>query len=275
MTSMLQNIDKLGELCMYDGEESPNELKGSFTDYAEYGIIKGISLSEQTFVSLDSIFNSVKLHVKDEKRPVIKKKLTSCPWDAVAINKNAFAVTLPNENKVKFLFVSNDDLTESHEIMAYARCEGIDYAENKLFLACNKPAKVLILNMRGEVIKEISNDESGNNLFSQPAYISVDEKRQLLCVSDRKTASATVLAMNGTIKGVYKNENMKYPLTTSLVELDKNKIFVIEFEEGIFTFNTETGVCEQDISSQVQYFFGKISNGIVISTCTRIVPFRK
>ncbi|XP_053403960.1 uncharacterized protein LOC128558498 [Mercenaria mercenaria] len=85
-----------------------------------------------------------------------KYKLKSGPWGLAVITKNRIAVTLPDEQKIQFLTLTQcDKITESNTIKVKGACTRIACQENKIMVLYRD--HVVILNMDGEEIKAISN----------------------------------------------------------------------------------------------------------------------
>ncbi|XP_060607206.1 transcription intermediary factor 1-beta-like [Ruditapes philippinarum] len=228
LTSMLKNVDALGELCVQSEGESEENLKSFYGNYPEYGMPRGWPISNENVIILDTIYNRVRLYSKDENKLVTEKELTSCPWDIAAIGENKFAFTLPNERKIKIMSVEDKEMKEEKEIMIGSRCESIHFAENKLYVACTKPAEILTLDTTGTgIIRFDIKDQAGEQLFQQPAYISFNDENQLICVSDRKASCIVTMGTDGEVQNVFRNEDWKMPLTVMTYD---NEILTLDFE---------------------------------------------
>ncbi|XP_060585267.1 uncharacterized protein LOC132741170 [Ruditapes philippinarum] len=244
LTSALKNVDALGELCVQKEEESEEDLKSFYGNYPEYGMPRGCPISNENVIILDTIYNRVRLYAVDEHTLVTEKELTSCPWDITSIEVNKFALTLPNENKIKIMSVEDKNITVGDEINVDARCEGIHYAGDKLYVACSKPAQVLILNTTGTIIQCYIKDQAGEQLFRQPAYIYFDTEKQLICASDRKASCIVTMATDGKVRNVFRNEDWKMPLT---IMKANNTINVSDFEKASrASIDLTTGECKID-----------------------------
>jgi hypothetical protein len=242
LTSMLKNVDALGELCVQKEEESEKDLKSFYENYPEYGMPRGCPISNENVIILDTIYNRVRLYAVDEETFVTEKKLISCPWDIASIDENEFALTLPNVNKIKIMSVEEKEMKDEKDISVGARCEGIHFAEDKLYVACSKPAQILIMNTTGTIIQCFTKDQAGEQLFHQPAYISFHDDEQLICFSDRKASCIVTMATDGIVQNVFRNEDWKMPLT---VKIDDNKISTSDFENiNITTIDLTTGKSE-------------------------------
>jgi hypothetical protein len=242
LTSTLKNVDALGELCVQMEEESEEDLKSFYGNYPEYGMPRGCKISNENVIILDTIYNRVRLYAVDEHTLVTEKELTSCPWDIAFIAENEFALTLPNENKIKIMSIQDKDITEGAEISVGARYKGLHFAEDKLYVACSKPAQVLVLNTTGTIIKCYIKDQAGEQLLQQPAYIYFHDDKQLICVSDRKASCIVTLATDGKVHNIFRNENWKMPLT---IVIGNNEIFTSDFEKlNTTTTYLTTGECQ-------------------------------
>jgi hypothetical protein len=264
LTSTLKNVDALGELCVQKEEESEEDLKSFYGNYPEYGMPRGCPISDKNVIILDTIYNRVRLYAIDEQTLVTEKELTSCPWDIASIDESKFALTLPIENKIKIMSVEKENITDEEEISVGARCEGIHFAEDKLYVACSKPAQVLILNTTGTIIQCYIKDQAGEQLFHQPAYISFLDEKQLICVSDRKASCIVTMATDGKVQNVFRKEDWKMPLT---VNIKDDKILTSDFEK-IKTSTVDLSSGKIDIDEKFAFMFIKNSEGISKSfTC--------
>ncbi|XP_060576864.1 uncharacterized protein LOC132734166 [Ruditapes philippinarum] len=244
LTSMLKNVDALGELRVQNEEESEEDLKGFYGNYPEYGMTRGYYISDENVIELDTIYNRIRLFAANEQTFVTEKELTSCPWDITAIDESKFALTLPNENKIKIMSVEDKDITEGAEISVDARCEGIHFALDKLYVACSKPAQVLILNTTGKIIQCCIKDQAGEQLFQQPAYIYFDTEKQLICVSDRKASCIVSMATDWKVQNVFRKEDWKMPLT---IIIKDDKISTSDFEKrNMSTIDLTSGKIDID-----------------------------
>jgi hypothetical protein len=245
-------VNALGELYVQGETESEEDLKSFYGNYPEYGMPRGCPISYENVIILDTIYNRVRLYAEDEQTFVTEKELTSCPWDITAIDEDQFALTLPNENKIKFMYVDDEDIKEKDEISVGARCEGIHFADDKLYVACSKPAQVLILNSAGTIIKCDTKYQTGDQVFQQPAYISFHDDKQLICVSDRRASCIVTIATNGKVQNVFRNEDWKMPLTLTI---NNNKeIYTSDFEKiNIFSIDLTSG--EIDIDEKCLFVF--------------------
>ncbi|XP_045176044.2 uncharacterized protein LOC123536727 [Mercenaria mercenaria] len=216
LSSMFQNIDALGELSIPEADNSSEALLSSYSYYLEYGFPKVLVTPDDYFLFTDRIFNDI--YLMEDNEIIAKKRLTSCPWDVALTEENEFAVTFPNERKIKILAVADQEIIESREIKVNARCEGIAYANKLLLVACTNPPSVIVLDISGKIIRTISTDENGCLLFKQPAYIAFSRKRKRICVTDRQSDSINILTMEGKLDKVCKLEEVKMPLSIAFCE---------------------------------------------------------
>ncbi|XP_045176589.2 uncharacterized protein LOC123537093 [Mercenaria mercenaria] len=274
LSNMFQNIDAVGELCIHEADNSSEALQSSYSYYLEYGFPKVLVTPDDYFLFTDRIFNDIYLMEEDEI--IAKKRLTSCPWDIALTEENDFAVTFPNERKIKILAVADQEIIESKEMKVNARCEGIAYAENTLLVACSNPPSVIVLDISSKIIRTISEDENGCLLFKQPAYIAYNRKRKLICVTDRQSDSIHILTMEGKLDKVFKLEEVKMPLSIAFCqEKDEEKkedtdedkdvcLGLVDFKSNAgHVFNIHTGKLESkmlDISNSDDLHFCKITD---------------
>ncbi|XP_053403122.1 uncharacterized protein LOC128558254 [Mercenaria mercenaria] len=207
LINLMQNVDSLGELFVQDIDNPSGPPQCFYENYLEYGFRKWLPLSEASIIVIDHVQNCIYLVEKNE---IIEKKLTSGPWDITTVAESRIAVTMPNEKKIKILYVSDNFLdenriSEKQDITVDSRCEGIICAENDIFVTCSRPAKVLRLELNGSVKQDISSNDIGVALFKQPAYIAYHGETDTLYISDRQASSIVAMTRDGEIKKKYEN----------------------------------------------------------------------
>lgn len=72
-----------------------------------------------------------------------------------------------------------------------------------------------------------SKDQGWEVLFQQPACISFNEKKQLICVSDRKARHIVTMTTEGKVQNVFSSEKWKMPLT---VKMNNNELITSDCE---------------------------------------------
>ena len=128
-----------------------------------------------------------------------------CPVCVAGIPGSSIAVvTLPEKSELA-LIETEFDLTFKETIVTNKPYEGIAcLPDEKCVVSCCVIGKqcVDVINMGGEIIKSISNDSSGEQLFSWPRFIDVTQSGNIL-VSDRDNRTLKCIDQSGTLKWTY------------------------------------------------------------------------
>ena len=134
--------------------------------------------------------------------------LTSEPGDITLLPGDQAAVTLPGEKKIQFISTKGR-LSCLGSISVSGHCYGIGLVGYNLVVSYSTPSKVEIMEYTGRVIKTITTDNSGYNLFSYPRSITVGREKsgEMIYVSDSGTNTITKLSVKGKILGTYKHKN--------------------------------------------------------------------
>ena len=149
--------------------------------------------------------NSVKLVDMKQKKVVSQIRLSTRPWDITKVQSDQLAVTLPSSEKIQFLSVTGTSLSLGREMQVSGECRGIASNQNdRLFVSFTDPVQVQILNMSGSVLKTISNQSVGEELFGRPYHLTLSVDNSLLYVTDSGTSTVCCLEMSGKVKGKYK-----------------------------------------------------------------------
>lgn len=137
--------------------------------------------------------------------------------------QNKVAVTLPNKQEILLLGISGQISTIS-SIPVNRRCYGITYQHDLMYVVCQGPESLLVLDMKGTVLRDISLHAALNETFSYPSNIDIDHDGKFLYVSDWYSNFIASITLAGKVTGVYKNDNMKDP--TGLVVVQDGSLLV-------------------------------------------------
>ncbi|XP_045202942.2 uncharacterized protein LOC123556356 [Mercenaria mercenaria] len=177
------------------------------------GTISGLCLLTEDKLVLTDVRNEA-VKVIEVKGELVLSTLTmsSKPWDVARIEEDKIAVTLPEDKKIKFLSV-NQAISEEKEIDVCGSCRGIAYGSGQLIVSFDKPeSKVQILDETGQVTKIFEKDTFGNQLFSKPWYLGLSPDGFTIYVSDNSENTVTSLNLEGKVKGIYKDKDLKKPV---------------------------------------------------------------
>ncbi|XP_045173104.2 uncharacterized protein LOC123534762 isoform X2 [Mercenaria mercenaria] len=108
------------------------------------------------------------------------------PRDMAKTENNMFLVNFPMAKKIYFVSVELDSTENKRQINlgkkidTGAKCCGIAFHSNKIYVATQNPHQILIINIDGVIERTIK----GDNMFERATYIAVDPDSSLIYISD-------------------------------------------------------------------------------------------
>ncbi|XP_053384888.1 uncharacterized protein LOC123536801 [Mercenaria mercenaria] len=177
-------------------------------------------LSSNKLVLAD--INNRKLKVVDiQSKAVIEDKgLNSYPWDIAVMPRDHIAVTIPDERAICVMSTSGQ-LSEVKKIAVKGKCMGITYHQDHLYVVCQDPNSVLVLDTQGNVQNTIS---LNNDIFNDPQYIVVSEDSRHIYISDYGSHCIVSITLQGDVSAVYKHKKLSGP--RGMVMLDDGSLLV-------------------------------------------------
>jgi len=180
---------------------------------------------------------SVKLVNLESGCLVSSLRLSSQPWDVCAIPGQQVAVTLPCEGMIQVIS-THGQLTLTSRIKTRNDCRGIRYWQDTLIVTFSE-GSVNVMDMKGNVVRELDNTNAGYQLFQHPLYVSVDNKGSALYVSD--VNKNTITKMDRTLKVVATVENEAINGPRGMFPLDDHHLLVCGYRShNVVLVNTET-----------------------------------
>ncbi|XP_060606743.1 uncharacterized protein LOC132759002 [Ruditapes philippinarum] len=168
-------------------------------------------------VKLISIENRL---VKDEKA------LDSAPCDIAVMSQEQFAVTMP-VNKEIVVMTTDDKLSCVRSIKVDRPCYGIDFNQDRLYVACLYPPSVIVLNTQGDILNDIPLNVLSNYFFP---YIAVGKDSKLLYINDRGNNSVVSVSLQGDVIATYTHTDLREP--QGMLMLDDGSLLVCCFSNG-------------------------------------------
>ncbi|XP_053386625.1 E3 ubiquitin-protein ligase TRIM71-like [Mercenaria mercenaria] len=149
-------------------------------------------------------------------------ELPSEPWDITKLTDNKVAVTFPNETITRLFrspeamirLITFSDLmsvVNTNDIRVSPPCHGIAYSNNNLIVSNEENGTVQILDMSGRIIRTIGKDSNGKPLFTKPWYLVVSPDNTTIYVSDYERHTVISLTVDGKVKAIYKDDQLKHP----------------------------------------------------------------
>jgi hypothetical protein len=135
-------------------------------------------------------------------------KLNSRPADITKISRREVAVTFPDDGVITVFDVTPEgQIKEKQKIDAGKDCHGIQYYKKSFIVTyChNRSGSVKIIDMSGQLIRELVG--SSPLVFQFPVSLALNQRSDILYVTDNSNRNVTSLTLDGTIVNVYQYQN--------------------------------------------------------------------
>jgi tetrahydromethanopterin S-methyltransferase subunit G len=182
--------------------------------------ITGITVSSQNqlFVA-DNKNKSIKMI--DINNGAIKQlQLQLNPWDITMVTRDTLAVTLHCSETIQFISFSSKSLSLKNKLKVGGYCHGISHHQGKLAVTFINPAKLQIMDLKGNIEITVEKDSNGDTIFSSPCYFTTNSHS--IYVSDNNKTEIIWFNWQGEMIG--RNVDIKNPRGISL--LDDGSFFV-------------------------------------------------
>ncbi|XP_045174686.2 uncharacterized protein LOC123535981 [Mercenaria mercenaria] len=177
-------------------------------------------LSSNKLVLADSCNSKLKVVDIQSKTVTEEKKLDTEPCDIATMPGDQIAVSLPDNSEV-IIMKAASNLTTVHKIPVKCNCYGISYHQDHLYVVCQNPNSVLVLDTQGNVQNTIS---LNNDIFKYPRYIVVSEDSRHIYISDWGSNCTVCITLQGDVSAVYKHEKLRQP--QGMLLLDDGSLLV-------------------------------------------------
>lgn len=134
-------------------------------------------------------------------------KLNSRPWGIATLGKNVAAITFPDHEEIQVIACTNS-LLVTKKFRVRGKCFGIGYFKEKFVVSFSDPCKAEIINRNGEVLRTLTVDARGKDLFKSPEYVSITchDGKTVILISDWKNSSITKLSEDGVVLSIVKDK---------------------------------------------------------------------
>ncbi|XP_045215487.2 uncharacterized protein LOC123565763 [Mercenaria mercenaria] len=172
-----------------------------------------VLLNPSRLIITDNRNYAIKLVNIDRKIIISQLQLDTQLWDITSINKDQVAVTLPDQQLIKFVSMSSDKLIEEHKLKVDGDCYGLYCYQEKLIVSFQNCAKLEILDLKGSTLVSVAKfyDE---NIFNSPDYVKANSSS--IYVSDSGEEEVIELNWNGEVVGRY--QSFGYPQGLDFLE---------------------------------------------------------
>ncbi|XP_060568485.1 E3 ubiquitin-protein ligase TRIM71-like [Ruditapes philippinarum] len=197
--------------------------------------VKTSSDTEECHISGLIVFSQNQVFVADNNNKSIKMidinseeikqlKLESKPWDITIVTRDTLAVTLTYTDTIQFISFSSNSLSLKNKLKVSGWCHGISHHQGKLALTFLSPAKLQIMDLKGNMKITVEKDSNGDSIFIQPWYVTTNSHS--IYVSD--TYKCEVIWFNWQGEMIGRKVDIELPRGISL--LDDGSFFVSDYK---------------------------------------------
>lgn len=212
-------------------------------------LISGVGvLFDGRVVLVDQEHYTVQLYDRNY-RFLSELKLDSRPFDVAVISDNKIVVSLQSERVLKFILVSGDglsfvaDLGVPCDMVCYGVCRG----GGNYCVCCGD--EVWILSDDGRVVNRLKTDKTGNSLFVQAEYVTIDNTGNVLFVSDSGSNKILAIQVDGRRLWEFSYQGFK-PAGLKCVDL---YIYVCDRDQHrVLMLNMDGHVVKQSIVGRLE-----------------------
>ncbi|XP_060593421.1 uncharacterized protein LOC132747906 [Ruditapes philippinarum] len=185
--------------------------------------ITGISVSPQNQLFVAD-YNIKSIKMIDIKSGAIKQlQLQSNPWDITIVTRDTLALTLPHINTIQFISISSNSLSLKNKLKVDGDCRGISHHQGKLAVTFLDPAKLQIMDLKGNIKITVEKDSNGDSIFSLPNYVTTNSHS--IYVSDEVKNAVIWFNWQGEMIG----RNVDIGCSRGISLLDDGSFFVSDY----------------------------------------------
>ena len=144
---------------------------------------------------VDCYNKKIKLFSRDMKI-ITSLSLPAAPWDIAVTGDREAVVSVPGKSQLYILVVSDQQLSVRRTVQLSFSVDGIATCRDRLVVTSPDPSpSVKLIDQRGKVYWSTSTDQQGQQLFSQPEYVSCydDGRSSTVIVTDQGNHTLTLL----------------------------------------------------------------------------------
>jgi tetrahydromethanopterin S-methyltransferase subunit G len=130
---------------------TPKSINAKSSSEKKNCCITGIAVSPQNQLFAVDYFNESIKKIDIHKGTIKQKQFKSSPCDITIVSSNSLAVTLPDSKTIQFISFSPDSLSLKNKLKVDGECYGISHHQGKLAVTFTNPAKLQIMDMKGNI----------------------------------------------------------------------------------------------------------------------------
>lgn len=167
------------------------------------------------------------------------------PRDIAKIDEETVLVNFPIAKNIQVVHIEADhNISDSRKkmkigelkISTNAKCCGIDFHDDKIYVVTQIPSQVLIMSRQGELLHSIP----GKDLFERPTYISVDKETSLIYLADPNRKYLLCIDSCGKVQFSHKVQ-----IPHGVVCIGNGCVLVADWETGIQLVDSDGNHCQE------------------------------
>lgn len=176
-------------------------------------------------------FKNKKLKVVDTQTKTVteEKTLDSGPYDITLLPEHQIAVTMPDKKEIAIMTTAGE-LSTVNRIPVNRQCRGITYNEDRLYLACQKPDSVLVIDMEGDVKTTVPGKTLKSKGVSFPNYTALSLDKTLIYVCSYRSNIVASITLQGEITAAYEHIKLSRPM--GMLVLDDGSLLTCSRDNG-------------------------------------------
>ncbi|XP_045194830.2 uncharacterized protein LOC123550467 [Mercenaria mercenaria] len=135
-------------------------------------------------------------------------------WDAALVSANEIIVTLKSKKLLQYIKVESGKLHEGMHINLKRVPWGIAVYKNNILITFHENPGKGVIEVRdghGKILRHITVDENGDELFNSPYYVAVNQHNGDIYVTDGRKNSIICLTFEGKLLYKIESEEFKWP----------------------------------------------------------------
>ncbi|XP_060584293.1 uncharacterized protein LOC132740415 [Ruditapes philippinarum] len=204
---------------------TPTNINVKASLYESNCMITGIAVSPKNQIIVADYNNkSIKMINKTSGEVIQQLQLESGPHDITLINSGTLAFT--TIKTIQYISFASHTLTLKHKLQVDGNCYGISHHQRKLAVTCITPGKLLIMDLKGNVLIKVEKDSNGDDILRRPDYVCTNSQSIYVCDNDK--GKVICLSWQGEMIG--RHGGIRQPRGITL--LDDGSLFVSEYEKN-------------------------------------------
>ena len=195
------------------------ELEVAPTDTRKCWVVDMAVLPSCNLLVADWINNSVKVMDGQTGRLISQVQLPGEPYRLCLLDGDRAAVSLHDERVIQIMSISTDQLNLLDRVNVQGQCTGLAYMNNIFIVGLRDKECVASISIKGQLLKSVSEDNTGNAHFVYPDYICVTTENDApkIYVSDYITRTITRLSEQLKVPQTFKfpTKNGPYALAAA------------------------------------------------------------